>query len=139
LSDLEDEYNSDFIKNANILFLSNESIVGSEKDFIKKISETYNNDVIVIGMGDKGAMLYVKEGNSLDLIKAVKTRDIVNTIGAGDALFASFVHFYNKGVDPYESLKNAVVFASYKIGEKSGSEGFLDEESLIKLRNNIIS
>jgi sugar/nucleoside kinase (ribokinase family) len=64
------------------------------------------------------------------IYKAVKTREIVNTIGAGDALFSSFVHFYSKTQNPYEALRKAIVFASYKIGEKCASEGFLGEEEL---------
>ncbi len=55
---------------------------------------------------------------------------MVNTIGAGDALFSSFLHFYRRLGSPYEAIKRAVVFASYKIGEAGAAQGFLDEAGL---------
>ena len=57
---------------------------------------------------------------------------IVSTIGAGDSLFASFIHFYINGHSPYDALQNAIVFASYKIGEKGASKGFLTERQLME-------
>lgn len=62
---------------------------------------------------------------------------IVSTIGAGDSLFASFIHFYinghsPNGHSPYDALQNAIVFASYKIGEKGASKGFLTERQLME-------
>jgi ribokinase len=53
-----------------------------------------------------------------------------NTIGAGDALFSSFVHVYLQTGDPYVAIQKAVVFASYKIGAVSAADGFLDAAAL---------
>ena len=64
---------------------------------------------------------------------AVSPRPIVNTIGAGDALFSSFVHIYAHTADPYLALRKAVVFAGYKIGVASASEGYLDSLGLDSL------
>ena len=50
---------------------------------------------------------------------------IINTIGAGDALFSSFVHVFSETNDPYLAIQKAVVFASYKIGEPGAAQGFL--------------
>ena len=86
-------------------------------------------------MGKKGALLSVKSDNFLERIPAVKVRDIVNTVGAGDSLFSCFTHFYNRTKDPYDAIKRAVVFAGYKIGESGASSGFIDEREL----NNICS
>jgi len=66
----------------------------------------------------------------MERIPAITTRQIVNTIGAGDALFSAFVHYYAKSRDPFAALCRAMVFASYKIGEKGAAEGFLTEEEL---------
>lgn len=137
ISDINDEYNSDFMKYSNILFLSDENIEGSVEDFVKKIANKYNNDVIVVGLGKKGALLYVKEDNFIGTFPAVDTRKVVNTVGAGDALFSGFIHYYNKNSDPYEALKKAIVFASYKIGEKGAAQGFLNEDELEELYTNI--
>lgn len=129
----EDDYNKDFMAYADILFMSNENILGREKDFIQEVAEKFDNEIIVIGMGSEGALLYVKKDKKITRFEAVSTRKIVSTIGAGDALFTSFIYFYSKDQDPYTALKNAIVFASYKIGEKGAASGFLSEEELLKI------
>ena len=78
-------------------------------------------------------LLTVKKDNSLARFPAVSTRPVVNTIGAGDALFSAFVHGYHKLGDPYEAMRKAVVFASYKIGDTASAAGFLDETGLERL------
>jgi len=78
--------------------------------------------------------MYVREENGIKQYPAVKTRDIVNTIGAGDALFSSFIYFYNKTKDPYYAVEKAIIFASYKIGENGAAQGFLSEEELLKIK-----
>ena len=50
---------------------------------------------------------------------------MVNTIGAGDALFSGFIHFYLKSKNPYQALQKAMLFASYKIGSTGAADGFL--------------
>lgn len=128
LSNINDEYNKDFMENANILFLSDENIKGDYKEFVKSIEETYGNDIIVLGRGSKGALMYVKAENKFYELPAVKVGDVVNTVGAGDALFSSFIHYIAKGLSPLEALNHAQVFASYKIGFNGASEGFADEQ-----------
>ena len=78
-------------------------------------------------------MLSVRADNFLERIPAVETRPVVNTIGAGDALFSAFVHAYLQSGDPYTAIQKAVVFASHKIGEKGAAEGFLDHNGLERL------
>lgn len=133
ISDIQDDYNKQYMENADILFMSNEAILGKEEAFIKEVAAAYDNEIIVIGMGNKGAMLYEREGQSITRIPAVDTRKIISTIGAGDALFSAFIHFYAKGDTAKESLQKAVYFASYKIGEKGAACGFLSEDKLMEL------
>ena len=133
LGDIDDEYNQDFMKYANILFLSDENIKADYKKFILSIEEKFGNDIIVLGMGKKGALMYVKDKNKFYELPAVDVKEVVNTVGAGDALFSSFIHFYAKGLKPIECLKRAEVFAAYKIGFDGASVGFTDEETVEKL------
>ncbi len=133
LSDINDEYNRDYIEYSDILFLSNENIIGREESFIKSLRDAYNNEIIVIGMGANGALMYVRADDRIFKQDSVKPEKIVNTVGAGDSLFSAFVHFYTKGVDPYNSLLYATHFASYKIGFDGAAKGFLTEEKLIEL------
>ena len=136
LSDINDSYNSDFMKYANILFLSDEKISGSCKDFAKRIQNKYGNDIIVVGMGKKGAMLAVKKDNFIEIMPAKKTRKVVNTVGAGDALFSAFIHFFSETSDPYLSLEKALVFASWKIGESGGAKGFLNKKEMKNMKSD---
>ena len=131
IEDLEDDYNKDYMKYSDILFMSDEKIKNPEK-FIKETYKKFKNNIIVIGLGKKGALIYDADKKEIKHFEAVDVRPIVNTIGAGDSLFSSFIHFYTKGEDSYEALKKAIVFAGYKIGEKSASEGFLTEIELEK-------
>lgn len=135
LGDIYDAYNSDYMKYADILFLSNENIKGSVEEFAKGIAKEYDNEIIVVGLGSEGALLYVKKDNCIKKIQAVKTREVVNTIGAGDALFSCFIHYYSKNRNPYEALEKAVIFASYKIGVESAADGFLKEDELEKIKH----
>ncbi len=133
LGNIHDDYNKEFLEYADILFLSHENIPYDTKQFICDLKDTYNSKIIVIGLGKDGAMMYVREEDSLYKMDSVEVRPIVNTVGAGDALFSSFVYFYSKGEDALTCLKKAQSFASYKIGENGASNGFLTEEEVNKL------
>lgn len=130
ISNLEDEYNKDFMQAADILFLSDEKLPESPEQFIRQIWKHFPAEIVVIGLGAKGAMLGLRKDNIIERIPAVHIRQIRNTIGAGDALFSSFLHSFNAGMSPYEALRKAVVFASYKIGVASASDGFLSAQEL---------
>ena len=91
----------------------------------------YHNKIIVLGRGSKGAALYT-EGQFYEL-PAVQVGPVVNTVGAGDALFSSFLHSYAKGLSPLEALQRAQLFASAKIGSSGASKGFITEEELERL------
>jgi ribokinase len=131
--DVNDDYNKDFMKYSDILFLSNENILGRENNFLNDLINAYSNQIIVVGMGENGLLMYIRETDEIKNYKAVRTRKIVNTIGAGDALFSAFIYFINKTKDPYYSIEKALIFASYKIGEKGAAEGFLSEKELLKI------
>ena len=136
LKDVNSEYDREFLENANIVFLSNEGIKGNEEGFMHQLIEKYNQDIIVIAMSDQGSMLYDRVENKIHRIPAVTVRPIVNTIGAGDALFSSFLHFYIQGETPIEALQYATYYAAYKIGSNGGAEGLLSEPELMQLIKN---
>jgi sugar/nucleoside kinase (ribokinase family) len=133
IGDLGDEYNREFMAAADILFMSDEALPVSPRKWANQILQTFGTEIVVIGLGSQGALLSVKVDNFTEIVPAVPTRLIVNTIGAGDALFSAFLHCYLQTRDPYEAIRKAVVFASYKIGEKGAAEGFLDHDGLEKL------
>ena len=130
ISDLEDDYNRDFMAAADILFMSDESLPCSPEAWVRGVWNRYGNEVAVVGLGRQGVLLGVRRDHFLERLPAVHTRPVVSTIGAGDALFSAFIHFYAGTRDPYDAIRRAIVFASYKIGEKSAAAGFLDETAL---------
>lgn len=133
VASLEDEYNQDFMAAADILFLSHERLPVEPEEFARRILECYRATIVVIGLGAQGALLALRGEITPRRFPAVATRLVVNTIGAGDALFSSFLHFYLKSGDPVESIHRAQVFASYKIGAAGAADGFLNEDDLALL------
>lgn len=130
LSNIEDDYNRDFMENADILFLSDEGLPCDAEEFIQRLHERYHSRIIVVGMGAKGALLFDSDANLMKLIPAYTAGKVVNTVGAGDALFSSFLHYYVKGLSAEDSLRRAVVFAGVKIGFNGAGLGFCDERRI---------
>lgn len=131
LGDLDDPYNRDFVAAADILFQSDEKLPCAPEEWIKRLYERFHTPLIAIGLGKNGVLLAVD--GECKHFPAVETRPIVNTIGAGDSLFASFLHFHAQGLPPEKSIQYAQTFASWKIGANGGAEGFLAERSLLAL------
>lgn len=133
IADLEDSYNRDFMAAADILFMSDECLPCPPEEWVRGVWRRYGPEIAVVGLGSQGVLLGVRSERFLERVPAVRTRPVVSTIGAGDALFSAFVHFYSRTHDPHGAIRRAVVFASYKIGEASAAEGFLDEDALERL------
>lgn len=130
LSDAFDGYNRDFLENADLLFLSDEGIGEHYSDFLRLLANTYPCRLIVLGRGSRGAALYLRQENRIFEMPAVHAGPVVNTVGAGDALFAGFVHFYAQGLPPLECLRRAQWFAAAKIRVNGAGQGFVTEPQL---------
>lgn len=129
----------DFLAAADILYISDDDLEQDHYDCIKECREKYDPEIIIIGIGERGVILYNKADNSQIEYKPVKTTEVVNTIGAGNALFSSFLHYYVKTKDAKEAIKNALLFASYKIGFVGTSNGFMTEEQIAQWKKLIWS
>jgi ribokinase len=130
ISSLDDPYNLDFMRAAQILFMSHEWLPDRPEAWARQVLARFGTDILVIGLGSEGLLLAVRGDNFIERLPAVRTLPVVNTIGAGDALFSSFLHFYTQCNDPYLAARKAQVFASYKISATSAADGFLDEVGL---------
>lgn len=120
----------DFMKAADILYISDDDIECDPYDIVNDCRNKYDSKILIMGLGSKGVILYTKEDNSVLEYKPVKTNEIVNTVGAGNALFSAFIHYYAKTKNAKESIKNALLFASYKIGFVGTSNGFMTEQQI---------
>ena len=130
-------YNTDFLEPAKVLYFSDDNLGEDPYEFIDRMSETYGTEIIILGQGSEGLILFDKSQNLRVHYKTVKTNEVVNTIGAGNALFACFLHYYMETGDSVNAIKNALLFASYKIGYMGTSNGFMTTDQLEQWRNLI--
>ena len=130
IADLDDAYNRDFMAHADILFMSHERLPVLPAAWARDVTARYAPAVLVIGLGAEGALLTGRDVPGVTVVPAVTTRPVVSTVGAGDALFAAFVHAYAASGDPHAALQRAVLFAGHKIGVAGAAAGFLTGREL---------
>lgn len=131
------EFNSEFLDAADIIYVSDDNLVKDSYEFVKEIADKYSPEIIILGRGAAGVLIYSAKEKIFAEYKSVKTLEIVNTVGAGNALFSCFLHYYLKDGDAVAAIKNALLFASYKIGFLGTSNGFMTEEQIDQWRNII--
>ena len=127
LGNVWDEYNRDFMECADILFLSDEAVGEDPYGFLEELEEIYHTPIIVMGRGSRGALMYLRDEDHFHEMPAAHVGEVVNTVGAGDALFSSFLHFFARCYHPVECLKRATYFAAAKIRVSGASRGFVAE------------
>lgn len=133
---INDAYNRDYMAAAEILFMSHERLPCAPEAWVQQVYAHYPAPIVVVGLGAEGALLAVRPAGFIGRLPAAHIRPVVNTIGAGDALFAAFVHGYAAGLGAYAALERAITFASYKIGAVGAAEGFLDAAALEALHQH---
>lgn len=124
ISDPDDAYDADFVRAADILFLSHEGLPCAPADFIRALASRGPAHTIVVTEGAAGATLWERAADRTTHLPATPTRPVANTVGAGDATLAAYVHHRLRGDAPAEALRKAMLFASWKIGESGGARGF---------------
>ncbi len=134
-SNLDDDYNRDFLEHAQIVFFSDEALPGDQRAFLWQLSRRFGTEIVVLGRGSRGALLYVRQEDRFYDLPCVPARKVANTVGAGDALFSGFLHFFTKGLSPADALWNAQIFASAKIETNGASQGFISEEEVLQRRS----
>jgi len=132
IASLDDDYNRDFMAAADILFMSHERLPAAPEQFARQVMARYQSRILVIGLGAEGALLAVREEKrvKLEQMPAQTLRPVINTVGAGDALFSAFLHSYSQDSDPRLALQKAILFAGYKIGSSGAATGFLQAPAL---------
>lgn len=123
-------YNRDFLEAADIIYVSDDNLTEDPYVFVRELADNYDPEIIILGQGNKGVILYSKNDSMLAHFNSVRTNEIINTVGAGNALFSCFLHYYTRDQDATNAIKKAVLFASYKIGFVGTSNGFMTEEQI---------
>ncbi len=85
--------------------MSDEALEADYASFLRTIAGNYGAKIIVLGRGSKGAALCMD--GVVTALPAVQVGEVVNTVGAGDALFSAFLHYYAKGCPAMETLVRA--------------------------------
>jgi acarbose 7IV-phosphotransferase len=131
----DDEFSrKPWLECADIIFRSHIGLSGTPQEWITEVLEGYPGcQIAVVGRGDQGCLMGLRDGRLVE-ISAVSPRPVLSTEGAGDALFAAFLHGWLASGEPVGSLESAVLFAGWKIGEASASRGFLSRRELAALR-----
>ena len=130
LSNIYDDYNREFMECADILFLSDEGVGEDYQAFLWQLAHTYGCEILVMGRGSRGASLYQRKTDAIIDLPPAFAGKVVNTVGAGDALFSAFLHFYGNGWGAVDALNRAQKFAACKIAVSGASNGFVTEEEV---------
>lgn len=126
IADLDAAYERDFLDAADVVFMSHERLPAPPEEAARAILRRPRARVVVVGLGAEGALLATREG-AIERVPAVRTREVRNTIGGGDALFSSFLHAWLRSGDARAALERAVVYASWKVGAVGAADGLLTE------------
>jgi sugar/nucleoside kinase (ribokinase family) len=134
IADLDDEYNRPWLEVADIVFCSHERLGCAPEDWVRAVFRRYPGCAVVgVGSGPRGCLLGLRDGRLIE-VAAVAVRGVVSTSGAGDALFASFLHGWLATGNPVEAIEAAVLHAGWKIGDSFPSASSLTEADLARLR-----
>jgi fructokinase len=77
----------------------------------------FHLDQLIVTCGEKGAIVRDTEGE-FHLVKPPATTQVVDTVGAGDAFTAMYIHGLRQGWDINHSLQQAQAFASCVVGQR---------------------
>ncbi len=91
ISELNDPYNADFMRTAQILFMSHEWLPVRPEEWARRVWDRYGPEILVISMGVDGAVLAVKKDNFIERLPAVRTRTPVNTHRRGRRVVLSIL------------------------------------------------
>ncbi|QVQ51890.1 carbohydrate kinase family protein [Spiractinospora alimapuensis] len=115
---------------ADIVFCSHEKLPCPPVAWIRHIFATYPGCLIAtIGCGARGAVMGLRDGTLVHAATPLP-RPLVSTIGAGDTLFASFLHVWLGMGNPVQALADAVLHAAFTIGDRFPSRGHLSSAQL---------
>lgn len=133
IADIHDEYCRPWLQLADILFCSHEQLPCAPTEWIRRVFAEYSCGIAAVGQGATGCTLGLRDGRLVQ-VAAVAPRGVRNTSGAGDALFASFLHSWLASGNPVEALESAVLYAGWKVGAPVPAEVHPTAADLARLR-----
>jgi len=137
IDSLDDAYNAPWMAAARVLLCSHERLPCSPEDWVRAVWDRYGCELVVVGCSGDGAVLGVRKSQTIRRVPAVAPRGVVNTVGAGDALTAAFVHVLTRTGDPSLAIEQAVIFAGYRVGAAAREDGWLGGGELAELHRSL--
>ncbi|MFD9944516.1 carbohydrate kinase family protein [Nonomuraea sp. NPDC059023] len=136
IADVDDAYNRPWLKVADIIFCSHERLPCPPRQWVAKIFQRYPGCLIAaVGLGGRGCVMGLADGVLVE-VAAVAPRGVVSTAGAGDALFASFLHSWLATRNPVAALEDAVLHAGWKVGDTFPGATSLTAMELARMRES---
>lgn len=116
IADVDDAYNRPWLEAADIVFCSHERLPCPPAEWVGRIFARFPGCTVAgIGCGGDGCVLGLADGR-LVRIAAIAPRGVVNTTGAGDTLFASFLHAWLATGNAVRAIERGVLHAGWKVG-----------------------
>jgi sugar/nucleoside kinase (ribokinase family) len=136
IADIHDVHNRPWMEVADVIFCSHEKLPCPPRQWIAQIFANYPGCMVAaVGLGGRGCLMGLRDGQLIE-VAAVAPRGVVSTSGAGDALFASFLHGWLATGNPVTALESAVLHAGWKIGDTFPGTTSLTEAELSQLRDS---
>lgn len=137
IDDVESQYSMPWLQAARIVFCSHEQLPDPPARWVARLLACYPAcDTVGVGLGARGALLGLRDGRLIHAA-ADPPLGVVNTAGAGDALFGTYLHGRLRGQEPARALAAAVTHAAWQIGDRLPSRAALDEQGLTVLHRNL--
>lgn len=117
IADVGDSYHRPWLEVADVIFCSHEKLPCPPAEWVRRIFDQYPGCAIAgVGCGSAGCVLGLSDGR-LVRVPAAAPRGVVSTAGAGDSLFASFLHGWLAAGNPLRAIERAALHAGWVIGD----------------------
>ena len=134
VADAADAYNRPWMELADVIFCSHERLTCTPERWVADVFARHPGcAVAAVGLGGRGCVMGLDDGRLIE-VAAVAPRGVASTSGAGDALFASFLHGWLACGNPVTALEDAVLHAGWKVGDTFPGAVSLTEAELARLR-----
>lgn len=130
-SGLDDTYAQDWVEHASVIFCSGENLTVPPERFACDVLALGRAQVVVIGLGANGCVRF-RPGAPPRAVPAVAPFGVVDSTGAGDALFAGFLHYWLDMDDLDNAIDRAAIVAGWTVGFP-GTDSYPTHDNVVEI------